>query len=62
MSARWSTAETLNSIIPTMPAATSRSAPSRACHPLAIVIATTTMTAPSTNPATFASRSMLGDR
>jgi hypothetical protein len=62
MSARWTTSETLNSTMPISPASTSSAAPSRACQPVAIVIATTTITAPSTNPARSASRSMFGDR
>ena len=43
---RESTGTTPNGIIPSGPAITSSKAPSRACQPAAIVIATITITAP----------------
>ena len=62
MSTRWITGDTPNSSIPIGPAATSSHAPSRACQPVAIVIATTIMVAPSATPAASASRSIAGER
>ncbi len=61
-STRCKTGHTPNSSIPSGPAATSSHAAARACHPLAIPIATRTITAPRRMPATSAWRSIAGDR